>query len=75
MCACSPEGQRYPALNQEKCDQQVKGGVSALLLYSRETPPGVLHPVLRSPTEGYGVVGVGPEEGHKDDQKAGVPPL
>ena len=26
MCACSPEGQQYPGLHQEKCDQQVKGG-------------------------------------------------
>jgi len=24
--------------------------------------------------EGHGVVGAGPEEGHKDDQRAGAPP-
>ena len=48
MCACSPEGQPYPGLYQEKCDQQVKGGVSASLLCSHETSLGVLHPVLQS---------------------------
>ena len=76
MCACSPEGQLYPGLHQEKCDQQVEGGDSAPLLCSCVTLSGVLHPVLEPPTqEGHGAVGAGPEMVHKDDQRAGAPPL
>ena len=60
-CACSPESQ----LHQEKRGQQVKGGDSAALLRSGETPPGVLYPALESlAQERHGPVGVGPEEGH-----------
>jgi len=76
MCDCSPKSQPYPWLHQEKCGQQVEGGDSAPLLRSCDTPPGVLRPALEPPTEeGHGCVGAGPEEGHEDDQRAGVPLL
>jgi len=67
------ECQLYPELNQEKCDPQVKGSDSAPLLWSCEAPSGALRPVLRPPIqEGHGGVGAGPEEGHKDDPRAGA---
>jgi len=76
VCYCSPEGQPHPGLCQEKCDQQAEGGDSASLLCSREIPPGVLCPVLGpSRQEGDGAVGMGPEEGCEDDQRAGAPLL
>ena len=66
MCACSPEGQLYPGLHQEKCDQQVEGGDSFPLLCSHENPPGLLHPVLGPQAQqGGGAFGAGPEEATK----------
>ena len=54
----------------------IEGGDSAPLLYSRDTPPGVLCPALEPPTEeGRGCVGEGPEEGNEDDLRARVPLL
>jgi len=64
MRACSPEGQLYPRLDQEKCDGQKGGGDSASLLCFHENPPGVLHPVLELPGQGHVAVGAGPEESH-----------
>jgi len=46
MCTHSPEGQPYPGLHQEKRGQQGKGGDSAPLLHSGETPAEVPHPAL-----------------------------
>jgi len=34
----------------EKRGQQGEGEDSAALLYSRQTPPGILHPALEPPT-------------------------
>jgi len=74
MRARSPEGQLYPGLHQKQRDQQGKGGDSAPLLGSDETPPGVLYPALEpSEQEKHGPVGAGPEEGHKNDLRAGTP--
>jgi len=76
MCPRSPEGQLYPGLHQGKRGQQIKGGDSAPLLCSGETPPGVLRPDLEPPAqEERGPVGAGPEEGHKNDPRAGTPIL
>jgi len=66
MCARSPEGQPYPGLHQEKRSQQGKGGDSAHLFCSGETPPRVLHPALEpSAQKRHGPVGAGPEEATK----------
>jgi len=54
-----------------KIGQQVEGGDSAPLLCSHETPPAVLRAVLGSPVQArHGPVGVGPEEGHENSQRA-----
>ncbi|KAK4828047.1 hypothetical protein QYF61_023085 [Mycteria americana] len=63
-------------LHQKKGGQQVEGGDSAPLLCSGETPPGALPPALEpSAQERHGPVGAGPDEGHKNDLRAGAPLL
>ena len=74
--SCHLLSQPYPGLHQEKGGQQVEGGDSAPLLRFGETPPGVLRPALEpSARERDGCVGAGPEEGHRNDQRAGAPLL
>jgi len=75
-CAHSPEGQLYPGLHHQQRVQQVEGGDSAPLLCSGETLSGVLCPALEPSAQGRpGAVGVGPEEGHENDPRAGTPLL
>jgi len=50
-----------------------RSGEVILPLCSGETSPRVLHPALEpSAQEGHGTVGAGPEEGHRDDLRAGA---
>ena len=76
MCAHSSESQPYPGLHKKKRGQQVKGGDSSALLHPSEIPRGVLHSGLEPlAQERYGLVGVGPEKGDKNDQRSGTPLL
>jgi len=65
------EGQMYPEQHQQCGGQQGEGGDCPPLLCAQEAPRGILHPAQ----ERHRVVGVGPEEGHEDVQRAGAPLL
>lgn len=59
-----------------KSVQQVEGGDSPAVLCSGEPPPGALRSALGTPEEErHGPVGVRPEEGDENDQRAGTPLL
>ena len=76
VCALSPERQPYAGLHEKKCDQQVKRDDFALLLWSGETSPRILHPVLEpSAQDQHRPVEAGPEVGHKNEQRVGTPLL
>jgi len=73
MCTCSPESQPCPGPHKNKCGEKVEGGDSPHLLCSCETSSGVVHPALGSPAQQrYERARVGPEEGHRNYQRAGI---
>ena len=76
---CAPAAQKanhaLGCINRSVASRS-KEEILSPLFSSGETPPGVLRPTLEPPTqEGHGAVGAAPEEGYKDDPRAGAPLL
>ena len=66
MCLATQKANCILGCMKKQCGQQVKGGDSAPLLRSGETPPAVLRPALPSSAqERHGPVGAGPAEATK----------
>ncbi|KAJ7401204.1 rna-directed dna polymerase from mobile element jockey-like [Pitangus sulphuratus] len=65
MCTHSLESQPCSGDSVGSVGSRLKGGNSALLFYSHETPPGIMHPALGSPTWGHRTVAGSPEEATK----------
>ena len=66
MCACSPEGQKYPGLHQKRSNQQSKGGDHPTLFCPCEASSGEMHSGLGPPAqERLGAAGEGPERAMK----------
>jgi len=61
VCACSPEGQKYPGLHQKRASSDSRAREVTVPLYSREAPSGVWCAVLGLSTqERCGAFGEGP---------------
>ena len=72
---CAPMAQK-PNCILGCIKRSIKRGDPALLLCTGEASPGVLHPDVESSVqERDRLVGVCPEEGHKNDQRYGTPLL
>lgn len=68
--------QTAPGAASKQHGQQVKEGDSPSLLHPHETPPGLLHPPVRSSVqERHWPVRVCPEMAHKIGQRDGMPHL
>jgi len=72
QCALEAQKANYPGPHQKRGGQQGEGGDCSPLLCCPEAPCGELHPGLGPKIQGSGAVGLSPEEGHKDDLRAGA---